>query len=134
MSKNLVAVYGSLRKTMGNHDYFLSKSKLLGEFKTKPEFTLYSLGSYPGLKHKGDTSIVTEVYEVDDITLHRLNGLEGYTPGEEATFYDRIEIETPWGNAFIYIYVNELSDDSIVSSGDWVSFKTKTELWYGTAK
>ena len=129
MKKYLVAVYGSLRKTMSNHTYYLTSSEYKGTFRTEPEYTLYSLVYYPGLKQNGNHSVVMEVYEVDEETLKSLNRLEGYYPGEKSTFYDRIEIDTPWGKAFTYIYVNELSKDSIVKSGDWVGFKNKEKSW-----
>ena len=129
MKKYLVAVYGSLRSGMGNHQYYLSDSEYKGTFSTEPEYTLHSLQWYPGLKLNGNTSVVMEVYEVDEDTLKNLNRLEGYCPGEKSTFYDRIEIDTPWGKAFTYIYVNELSKDSIVESGDWVEFKNKEKSW-----
>lgn len=131
--KYLVSVYGSLRKTMGNHNYYLLNSKYKGTFTTEPEYTLHSLSAYPGLKLNGNHSIVMEVYEVDEKTLETLNRLEGYRPGDKATFYDRIEINTPWGKAFTYIYVNELPKDSIVESGDWVAYKDFTnehKSWY----
>ena len=129
MKKYLVAVYGSLRSGMGNHQYYLSDSEYKGKFTTEPEYTLHSLQWYPGLKLNGNTSIVMEVYEVDEKTLTNLNRLEGYYPGEKSTFYDRIEINTPWGKAFTYIYVNELSKDSIVESGDWVMYKNEQKSW-----
>lgn len=127
--KHLVAVYGSLRKTMSNYQYYLSSSEYKGTFSTEPEYTLYSLSFYPGLKLNGNTSVVMEVYEVDDYTLENLNRLEGYRSGEKSTFYDRIEINTPWGKAFTYIYVNELSKNFIVESGDWVLHKSKEKSW-----
>ena len=127
--KYLVSVYGSLRKTMGNHNYYLLNSEYKGTFTTEPEYTLHSLSYYPGLKLNGNHSIVMEVYEVDEETLKNLNRLEGYCPGEKSTFYDRIEIDTPWGKAFTYIYVNKLSKDSIVESGDWVAYKNKEKSW-----
>ena len=129
MKKYLVAVYGSLRSGMGNHQYYLSDSEYKGTFSTEPEYTLHSLQWYPGLKLNGNTSVVMEVYEVDEETLKNLNRLEGYYPGEKSTFYDRIEINTPWGKAFTYIYVNELSKDSIVESGDWVMYKNEQKSW-----
>ena len=129
MKKYLVAVYGSLRKKQSNYEYHLSNSTYKGTFTTEPEYTMHSLSYYPGLKLNGNTSIVMEVYEVDEETLKTLNRLEGYYPGEKSTFYDRIEIDTPWGKAFTYIYVNELSKDSIVESGDWVGFKNKEKSW-----
>ena len=126
MKKYLVSCYGSLRRGMSNHQYYLSDSEYKGTFSTEPEYTLHSLQWYPGLKLNGNTSVVMEVYEVDEKTLTNLNRLEGYYPGEKSTFYDRIEIDTPWGKAFTYIYVNELSKDSIVESGDWVAYKDFT--------
>ena len=129
MKKYLVSCYGSLRRGMGNHKYYLSESEYKGTFTTEPEYTLHSLSAYPGLKQNGNHSVVMEVYEVDEDTLKNLNRLEGYRPGETSTFYDRIEIDTPWGKAFTYIYVNELSKDSIVESGDWCEFKNKEKSW-----
>ena len=129
MKKHLVAVYGSLRKKQSNYEYHLSNSTYKGTFTTEPEYTLHSLSYYPGLKLNGNTSVVMEVYEVDEETLKTLNRLEGYCPGEKSTFYDRIEIDTPWGKAFTYIYVNELSKDSIVESGDWVMYKNEQKSW-----
>jgi gamma-glutamylcyclotransferase (GGCT)/AIG2-like uncharacterized protein YtfP len=129
MKKYLVGVYGSLRSGMSNHRYYLSNSEYKGIFSTEPEYTLHSLSYYPGLKLNGNHSVVMEVYEVDENTLKRLNQLEGYYPGEEPTFYDRIEIDTPWGKAFTYIYVNELSKESIVESGDWKEFKNNEKSW-----
>jgi len=130
MKKYLVGVYGSLRSGMSNHQYYLSNSEYKGIFSTEPEYTLHSLSYYPGLKLNGNTSVVMEVYEVDEETLNTLNRLEGYRPNEKSTFYDRIEINTPWGKAFTYIYVNELSKDSIVESGDWCEYKNKEKSWF----
>ena len=130
MKKYLVAVYGSIRKKMGNHSYYLSNSEYKGTFTTEPEYTLHSLSHYPGLKQNGNHSVVMEVYEVDENTLDNLNQLEGYYPGRKSTFYNRIEINTPWGKAFTYIYVNELSKESIVESGDWVAEKQKKVINY----
>lgn len=129
MKTYLVSVYGSLRKKQSNYEYYLSSSKYKGTFSTEPEYTLHSLSYYPGLKLNGNTSVVMEVFEVDEETLTTLNRLEGYRPGKTSTFYDRIEINTPWGKAFTYIYVNELSKQSIVESGDWVKYKNKEKSW-----
>ena len=130
MKKTLVSVYGSLRFKMHNHNHYLKDAKLMGTYTTEPIYNLHSLGSFPALKLNGNHSIVMEVYEVDEETLKNLNRLEGYYPGEKSTFYDRIEINTPWGRAFTYIYVNELSKDSIVESGDWVAYKNKEKSWF----
>lgn len=122
MKKTLISVYGSLRQGMGNHR-LLETSEYLGEFQTKPEFSLYNLGGYPGLKLNGNTSVTMEVYAVDDFVAKRVDGLEGYTPGEKAYFYDKIPIETPYGEASMYIYVNDIPQERLVESGDWKAFK-----------
>jgi len=124
MKKNLIAVYGSLRKEMGN-DYILKNAKYLGEFKTDPIFSLYSLGSYPGLKENGSTSVVMEVYEVDNLTAQRVDSLEGYSADSPATFYDKIPINTPYGEASVYTYVNNIPQDRLVESGDWKEYKVE---------
>ena len=126
MKKYLVSVYGSLRSGMYNHQYHLSNAEYKGTFSTEPEYTLHKVSTFPGLKQNGNHSVVMEVYEVDKDTLDNLNQLEGYRPGEKSTFYDRIEINTPWGKAFTYIYISELSKESIVESGDWVAYKDFT--------
>lgn len=120
--EKLIAVYGSLRKGMGN-DYILKNAEYLGEFKTEPIFSLYSLGSYPGLKENGSTSVVMEVYKVDDVTANRVDSLEGYSPDSPATFYDKIPIKTPYGDASVYTYVNNIPEDRLVESGDWKEYK-----------
>lgn len=129
--KHLIACYGSLRKGLGNHEYFLGKSTYLGEFKTEPIYNLHSLGGFPGLKENGTTSVVMEVYEVNDQEANAIDNLEGYVPGSnDNTFYDKKDIDTPWGVASVYIYVKELLKSSIVQSGDWKEFKNNTVNYY----
>lgn len=121
--KNLVAVYGSLRKNMGNHG-LLENAEYLGEFTTEPIYNLHSLGGFPGLKKGGNTAVVMEVYEVDEPTARRVDALEGYDPNSnDNTFYDKEMIETPYGEAGVYFYVRDLRPESIVESGDWRQFR-----------
>ena len=122
MNKILVAVYGSLRKNMGN-DHYLTNSNYLGEFKTEPIFSLYSLGGFPGLKENGNTAVTMEVYEVNEATARSIDSLEGYSPNRKPTFYDKQSIETPWGTASVYTYVNDISEDRLVKSGDWKEYR-----------
>jgi len=120
-----VAVYGSLRKGMGNHR-ILNGAKYLGRFDTKPVFNLYSLGSYPGIKPKGRSSIVMEVYEVDDEGLKKVDRLEGYNSESNVNdFYNRVSINTPFGLAYTYLYVPSIENEEIVDSGDWVQYVTE---------
>lgn len=122
--KNLIAVYGSLRKNLGNH-YLIENSEYLGNFKSNPEFSLYSLGGFPGLKENGKTSVEMEVYAVNDAVANNVDALEGYSPNRVATFYDKKPIDTPYGEASVYIYVNDIPEDRLVKSGDWKEFLEK---------
>jgi len=123
---NKIAVYGSLRQGLHNH-YLIEDSKLLGIFITPQIFSLYTLGGFPGLKTDGKTAVVMEVYEVEDCVAKRVDSLEGYTPGRKATFYDKISIETPFGDADVYIYVSDIPENRLVKSGDWYTFYNQEE-------
>lgn len=119
MNKILVAVYGSLRKELGNHR-LLENSIYLGEFKTPAKYSLYALGGYPGLKQKGTSEVVMEVYEVTPEQANRIDQLEGYSPNRTNNdFYDKVTIETPYGDAGTYIYMPDVSQRILVESGDW---------------
>lgn len=118
INKHKVAVYGSLRKGLGNHNYYLKNSTLIGTFQSNPDYTLYSLGAFPGIKNGGHTSVTMELYEVDDRTLNNLDVLEGV--GYD--FYLKEKINTPFGEAIIYIYNEPIDGKKIVEHGDWKEY------------
>ena len=122
-SKILVAVYGTLRKESGNHRILSSSptAQFVGMHVTEPKYTMYSLGGFPGVKENGETAIITEIYSVEDeFTKRRLDALEGYTPGnEDNNFYNKVKINTEFGEAEMYIYNYTVNEDRIISSGDW---------------
>lgn len=97
---HLVFVYGSLKRGLCNH-HFLQHGQFMGEWKTDAIYALVDLGAYPGLV-SGQRSIVGEVFAVDDATLAQLDLLEGVPD-----FYQRHRQDTPWGQAWIYIYQNQ---------------------------
>ena len=116
----LVAVYGSLRKGMGNHPLlergdatFLSAERITG-------WDMYSMGGFPFISPATEQSeIKIEVYKVNHTTMLRLDQLEGYP-----SFYDRKLVHTTKGLAWIYfIQGNNLSKYPPVASGDWVLFR-----------
>ena len=116
-----VFVYGSLLSGMGNHD-ILANSKLLGATNSPRRFLMVDLGYFPGViedDFMGD-SVIGEVYEVDDVTLNRLNRLEGYNEIlPSGGMYDRKEIDTEFGKALIYIYNYGHSTRRFIEKGDW---------------
>jgi gamma-glutamylcyclotransferase (GGCT)/AIG2-like uncharacterized protein YtfP len=110
----LVFVYGSLKKGFYNHS-LLKESTLVGPAVTAPEFTMYDLGSFPAITHEGTTSIKGEVYDVKERTLADLDRLEGHP-----FFYRRMEIDTPYGIAWIYIMPHkDFSDTDVIAGGEW---------------
>ena len=125
MSNNhLVFVYGSLRKDLHNHNSYLKHSKFLGRHTTHPEYTMLSLGSFPGVRVGGNTAIKGELYEVDDLALERLDYLEGVP-----TFYDRHTIPTEKGDAIMYV-LERIGEYVEVPNGDWKDFIQSTGGFY----
>tara|TARA_R110000822_G_scaffold73853_11_gene177620 strand:+ start:3117 stop:3533 length:417 start_codon:yes stop_codon:yes gene_type:complete len=120
--KNLVAVYGSLRKDMANHDLLKGRSTYMGKFDTNPVFDMYGLGRFPGLV-KGTTSILMEVYKVNDAVLSEIDELEGYHPNSvDSPFYKRVNINTSYGLAYTYLYQSSIINAPKVLDGDWKNF------------
>jgi len=123
----LVAVYGSLRKKLHNH-HLIESSDYLGSFSSEPVYYMYDLKSYPGIVEGGDTSILMEVYKVDSDTMKKLNLLEGYDENnldKKYNFYNRKEINTPYGRSYFYVYNYEIFDYKKVECGDWHSYKNE---------
>lgn len=114
----LVAVYGSLREGEGNHR-LLDGCDLLSRELSVDEFTMHSLGGFPALT-AGKSSVVIELYNVNEETFARLDRLEGYP-----TFYNRREIPTSRGNAWVYYMATIPKRDNIkvVAGGDWSEYR-----------
>jgi len=107
---NKVFVYGTLKK--GNSIRGLTMfqgADFVADATTKnATFGLYDLGSFPAVGVNGDNKIAGEVWEVDKETFDMLDRIEGYP-----TFYNRVEVETSAGNAWMYYIPDiEMMDDS----------------------
>ena len=79
---------------------------------------MVDLGWFPGVLHRGDTSVQGEVYEIDEELLSDLDRIEGYP-----SLYTREEIDTPYGKAWIYIYNTGRVDRvfNVIPDGVWVN-------------
>lgn len=125
----LVCVYGTLRVNNGNWRHYLyNKSDHLGTFKTEPKFTIYGRGmGFPYVSDSGTTAVVCDVFGVyTKQSLEMIDSLEGchYPAGDSRnTFYDCMEIETPYGSAKMYVIhedkAKRLDQSKIIQSGDW---------------
>lgn len=105
-----VFVYGSLKQGFGNHEHFLADQTFLGERKTADkEYLMLSYGAYPAsIRVDSDGYAISgELYEVDNVTLSRLDRLEG-----NGLFYKReqVEIEGEAELAWMYLLVCEPPD------------------------
>lgn len=112
-----VFVYGSLKRGHYNH-YLIKDQKFLREAKTKKEFSLYDLGSFPAMVENGSSSIVGEVYQVDKRALKVLDRLESHPH-----FYRRKEIQLDNGEKVLTYLLNDeyipASKSKIIKNGKW---------------
>jgi len=75
---------------------------------------MISFDSYPAVLLNGSTAIHGEVYSVDGDTFAEVEELEGFP-----YFYNRIQIETKYGAAWIYVMDEVIGAYTIVESGIW---------------
>jgi len=119
--KNIVFVYGTLRKTFNNHA-LISNSRFIGAGRTCEKFVMFSR-LIPFLSDSQKVStIYGEVYEVDDKTLSALDRLEGYKPNSpSSSWYRRSFINVNIGGEVIsaLCYFNDKETAPIVLSGDF---------------
>lgn len=113
-----VFVYGTLKRDGSNHVH-LAGQQFLGDARTPPGFTLYSLGEFPGMvRTPGDTAGVTgELWSVDDACLRRLDELEGVAEG----LYERapIRLAPPFATEPVetYLYLRSVTGRPVLGSG-----------------
>lgn len=116
-----VFVYGTLLSGFGNNR-LLVDSKYLGQ-EIIEGFEMYSLGGFPAIT-PGKGRILGEVYEVDEKTMTRLDGLEGYP-----NFYNRmkIDINNNTDEAWVYFMDNPHrfrgGSTPLVVSGSWKTYR-----------
>lgn len=113
-----VAVYGTLKFGLANHG-LLRQARYLGETLLH-DITLYDLGWFPGAKLEPSGGILAEVYGVDESILALLDHLEGFRPGDpESSLFLRHPVETPLGEAWVYIYNHPVDEFEPIRSGSW---------------
>jgi gamma-glutamylaminecyclotransferase len=110
-----VFVYGTLLSGERNH-HLLEGARFVAEARTRPAFTLYDFGGFPGMVAGGNHAVPGEVYEVDEPALAAMDRLEGHP-----SFYQRTSIRLEDGTA-VQAYVltpDQVSHLPIISSGSW---------------
>jgi gamma-glutamylcyclotransferase (GGCT)/AIG2-like uncharacterized protein YtfP len=127
MGKHLVFVYGTLRRGgAGAMSLRFPGTKFVAEARVGGG--LYDMGAYPGLLHgESDSSVVGEVYEVDEEILRELDDFEA------SSHYLRRRVEISLGTDEKTCWVYEPDPEfhsrrTLITSGDWVEYaKTKTD-------
>lgn len=102
-------------------------AKFIGQAKVSGR--LYDLGEYPGLLvDESSSSVIGEVYEIDDEILEKLDEIEATSD------YLRKQVEVSPGNRSVRCWVYEPNPESyslqtLITSGDWIEYaKTKTRM------
>jgi len=116
-----VFVYGTLRRGQSNHR-LLASAKFVGVGRTAAEYSMFSLGPFPGVVEGGTTSIVGEIYDVGDDTLAALDSLEG-TP----TMYSRETLVLDVPNGMVvewYVWNQGWQPGRLLAGGDWLERRT----------
>ena len=110
---NRVFVYGTLKRGQRNFS-FLRGAKFYGHHVTESIFSMYEFNDYPAVCRDGMHAIVGEVYGIDNRRFRTLDDLEWYP-----RFYQRIEIPTVWGDAWMYIVKPDLCRGRRLLDGIW---------------
>jgi len=108
-----ILVYGTLKRGHDAHS-LMGKAKFLGEYTTLPEYTMFDLGSYPGVIGSGALPVSGELYDVDEVTLKRLDRYEGHP-----NLYRRTELKED-DTISMYLYQRAVPlRATVISDGTW---------------
>ena len=111
--KHRVFVYGTLKSGQRNA-HFLHGARCLGGHVTEAIYSMYEFGDFPAVCVDGQHSIDGEIYLVGGRQFRLLDELEWYPH-----FYQRIEIPTRHGDAWMYIVRAELCYGKRRLDGRW---------------
>ena len=108
-----VFVYGTLKLGQRN-DYFLREAERIGSFTTEARYSMYDFGDYPAVCLGGNHAVEGEVYQVNRSQFQALDELEWYP-----RFYQRAEISTIYGDAWMYFVSADLCQGRSLLAGCW---------------
>lgn len=110
---NRVFVYGTLKRSQRNA-HFMQGAEYLGQHSTDTIYSMYEFEDYPAVCEHGSHAISGEVYRIGERQFRMLDDLEWYPH-----FYQRIEIPTAWGDAWMYIVKLKLCHGKRQIAGNW---------------
>ena len=110
-------VYGTLRRSETAHELLGPGAIFVREALTRPAYTLYQLGWYPGLVEGGSTAVKGELWSIRTESWPRLDRYEG-VPND----YVRERILLADGaRAFAYLFIGALGHAVPLPEGDWMA-------------
>lgn len=120
MPEHRIFVYGTLRRGESNA-HLMDGARFVRDAQTPPAFTLFALDGHPGMGPDGHDAVHGEVYDVDELTLARLDRLEAHP-----TWYERLPITLADGEVVeTYILPPRFTAGCpVISSGDWVAWRS----------
>ncbi len=119
--RHLVFAYGTLMQGEHHHDQ-LDGAEFLGARTTRAQYELVQIDYFPAMLTGGTTSVVGELYAVDEATLARLDELE-----EVPHYYVRASIElSDDTRAQTYLMPrSRVGDATPIPSGSFRDFRRK---------
>lgn len=112
-------VYGTLKKDFHAHSLLKScPAAFYGEIKTKPDYHLYDVGSFPGLvfDESQEGGVTGELYEIPQSSFNQLDRYECTATG----LFRREVIELEDGTkAYAYIFNSDLDHAKKIENGIW---------------
>ncbi len=115
-------VYGTLMSGEPYHHRWMEKARFLAKARTVPIFQLVDLGSYPGLVSGGETSVVGELYEIDESLQAVIDRLEGHPH-----LYHRTSITLDDDSeATAYLLPDKAAQRfPVIPGGDWKKYQRR---------
>jgi len=108
-----VFVYGTLMNGECNH-HWMRGAVFLGATRSAPQFSLWSLSTYPVLCLAGKGSVYGEVYRISAQKLRQLDLLEEYP-----RYYHRARLRTRFGVAWFYYQLQPPPGSHRLPGGNW---------------
>lgn len=107
-SGELVFVYGTLMRGHGNYSY-LKDSRFLGKGAAQGLALYHVTPFFPGVVKEKSSTVLGELYEVDNETLKSLDHLEsnGYLYQREK--FSVLIMEKGYVDAWVYVWLNGIS-------------------------
>lgn len=113
------AVYGSLRRTMGNYRLLDNPGALYIGDGWLEGYDMLDLGSFPGII-PGDGRVLCEMFAVTPGVLARLDQLEGHPSFYRRTPVTLVDSDGKPHPVEVYVLQRVGGHLSIVEGGDWV--------------